>query len=160
MAKLRKTYSIVWEIWAKKSIFGQKRPNFGQKRPKKSKTRIFLQNFFSPFFKRPKIGSYGKNQENLQQRLGEMGQKEHFWPKTAKFWPKTTKKSKTRKKISPYFKRPKNQFLCQKSETFKVAFGRKGPKRAFLAKNGQILTKNGQKVENENFRTKNFFAIF
>ena len=155
------------------------------------------------------MSSYGKNQKKLRKRLEEMGQKEHFLPKTTKLWPKSrkreflpgicfspffkrpknqllwqksekikvtfgrkgpkraflakngqilTKKSKTRifarNFFSPYFKRPKNQFLCQKSEKIKVAFGRKGPKRAFLVKNGQILTKNGQKVENENFRQK------
>ena len=142
MAKIRKIYSSVWEKWAKKIIFGQKRPkskmrifprNFfslffkrpknrflgqqsgkfiaalgrngpkraflaknGQNWAKKSKTRIFPQNFFSPFLKDQKIGSYGKNHENLQQRLEEMGQKEHFLPKTAKFWRKTAKKMKTR----------------------------------------------------------------
>ena len=37
MPKIRKIYSSVWEKWAKKSIFGQKRPNFGQKRPKNRK---------------------------------------------------------------------------------------------------------------------------
>ena len=90
MAKIRKIYSSVWEKWAKKRIFGQKRPNFGQK--------IENENFHAEFF-------------------------------------------------SPFFKRPKNRFLWQKSGKFIVAFGSNGPKRAFLAK-------NGQKVENENFQQK------
>ena len=85
MAKIRKIYSSVWEKWAEKSIFGQKRPNVGQKLPKNRKREFSL---FRHFLKDQKIGSYGKNQENLQQRLGEMGQKQHFWPKTAKFLPK------------------------------------------------------------------------
>ena len=88
MAKIRKIYSSVWEKWAKKSIVGQKRPNFGQKRPKNRKRELSPGNFFRHFLKDQKIGSYGKNREKLLQRLGEMGQKEHFWPKTAKFWPK------------------------------------------------------------------------
>ena len=103
MTKIRKIYNSVWEKWAKKSIFDQKRPNFGQK--------IENGNFPGEFF-------------------------------------------------SPFFKRPKNRFQWQKSGKFIVAFGRNGPKRAFLAKNDQILAKNGQKVENENFRPKIFFAIF
>ena len=37
MEKIRKIYSSVWEKWAKKSIFGQKRANFAQKRPKSRK---------------------------------------------------------------------------------------------------------------------------
>ena len=124
----------------------------------KSRKREFLSGiFFRHFLKDQKNSYYAKNQKNLKQRLGEMGQKEHFWPKTTKFWPKTAKKSKTRifarNFFSPYFKRPKNQFLCQKSEKIKVAFGRNGPKRAFL-------TQNDQKFENKNFRPEFFFAIF
>ena len=48
-------------------------------------------------------------------------------------------------------------FIWQKSGKFIVAFGRNEPKRAFLAKKGQILAKTGQKIENENF-TGNFFS--
>ena len=55
--------------------------------------------------------------------------------------------------FTPFFKRPKNGFLWQKSGKFIVAFGRNGPKKAFLAK-------NGQKIENENFPSEIFFAIF
>ena len=51
-------------------------------------------------------------------------------------------------------------FLWQKSGKFIVAFGRNGPKIEFLAKNGQILAKNGQKIENENLTAEIFFAIF
>ena len=77
MAKIRKNYSSVWEKWAKNSIFGQKWP--------KNRKREFSRgNVFRHFLKDQKIGSYGKTQENLYYRLGEMGQKEHFWPKTAK----------------------------------------------------------------------------
>ena len=46
-------------------------------------------------------------------------EKSIFWPKTAKFWPKTAKfgpKKSNLKKIWAFFKRPKNQFLWQKSE--------------------------------------------
>ena len=130
------------QFWPKTAKFG----------PKKS-------NFFGHFLKDQKISNYGKNQKKLKQRLGE-----HFWPKTTKFWPKTAKKSKTRifarNFFSPFFKRPKNQLLWQKSEKIKVAFeGRNGPKRAFLAKNDQILAQNGQKIENVNF-TAEFFSSF
>ena len=47
-----------------------------------------------------------------------------------------------------------------KIRKIKEAFGRNGPKRAFFAKNDQILAQNGQKVENENFCPEMFFAIF
>ena len=65
MAKIRKISSSVWEIWAKKSIFGQKQPNFGQKQPKNRKREFSRGFFFRHFLKDQKIGSYGKNQENL-----------------------------------------------------------------------------------------------
>ena len=82
----------------------------------------------------------------------------------AKFWPNFGQKLKTiifpKKLFSPFFKRPKNRFLCQKSGKFIVAFGRNGPKTAFLAKNSQILDKNSQKIENENFRPEFFFRHF
>ena len=38
--------------------------------------------------------------------------------------------------VMSFFKRPKNRFLWQKSGKLIVAFGRNGPKRAFLAKKG------------------------
>ena len=38
------------------------------------------------------MSSYGKNQKKLRKRLEEMGQKEHFLPKTTKFWPKSRKR--------------------------------------------------------------------
>ena len=68
----------------------------------------------------------------MQSSVWEKWAKEHFWPKTTKFWPKTAKKLKTiifaPIFFSPFFKRPKNEFLWQKSEKFKVAFGRNRPK--------------------------------
>ena len=67
-----------------KEHFWPKTDTFWPKTAKKSKTRIFPQNFFCHFLKDQKIGSYGKNREKNYQRLGEMGRKEHFWPKTAK----------------------------------------------------------------------------
>ena len=42
--------------------------------------------------------------------------------------------------FTPFFKRPKNRLLWQKSGKFIAVFGRNGPKRAFLAKNGQNVT--------------------
>ena len=70
MAKIRKIYSSVWEKWAKKSIFCQKRQNFVrkrqnfvQKRPKNRKREFSRGNSFRRFLKDQKIGSYGKNQE-------------------------------------------------------------------------------------------------
>ena len=84
MAKIRKIYSSVWEKWAKKGIFGQKRP-------KNQKLEFSSGIFFHHFLKDQK-----------------------------------------------------NRFLWEKSGKFIVAFGRYGPKRAFLAK-------NGQKIENKNF---------
>ena len=126
MAKIRKIYSSVWEKWAKKSIFGKKRPNFDQKRPKNRKQEFSRGNFFHHFLKNQQIGSYGKDQENLQQRLGEMGQKEHFWTKTTKFWPKTAKKSKTRI-FAKNPKRHKSKFYgcptsCKKPEKLIARF--------------------------------------
>ena len=97
-----------------------------------------------------------KIRKKLKEYFGEMGQKDQFWPKTAKFRPKKS----NFKFFWAFFKRPKNEFLWQKSEEKKEAFGGNGPKRAFLAKNDQILAKNGQKVKNENFRPEIFFAIF
>ena len=89
-----------------------------------------------------------------------MGQKDQFWPKTAKFGPKKIQfENFYRNFFSPFFKRPKNQFLWQKSGKFIEAFGRNEPKRAFLAKKGQILAKNGQKIEIENL-TADFFSSF
>ena len=179
MPKIRKIYSSVWEKWAKKSIFGQKRPNLakilktiilpqklfssffkrpknrflwqksgtfivafgrngpkraflakkrpnlGKKRPKNLKGE-FSPGIFLPFFKRPKNQSYGKNQEHLQQRLGEMGQKQHFWSKTDKFWLKTTKKTKTRI-FAKNPKRHKSKFYgcptsCKKPEQIIARF--------------------------------------
>ena len=43
--------------------------------------------------------------------------------------------------FSTFFKRPTNRFLWQKSGKVIVAFGRNGPKRAFLAKKGKIFAK-------------------
>ena len=63
MAKIRKIYSSVWEKWAKKSIFDQKRLNFGQKQPKNKKQEISRGIFFRHFLKDQKIGLDGKNQE-------------------------------------------------------------------------------------------------
>ena len=100
------------------------------------------------------MSSYGKNQKKLQEYFGEMGQKDQFWPKTAKFGPKKS----NLKFFWAFFKRPKNQFLWKKSEKIKEAFGRNGPKRAFFSKNDQILAK--KKVENKNFRPEIFFGIF
>ena len=62
--------------------------------------------------------------------------------------------------FSPFFKRPKNRFLWQKSGKFIIAFGRNAAKRAFLTKNDQILGKNGQKIENKNFRAEIFSPFF
>ena len=98
MAKFREIYSSAWEKWAKKSIFGQQRPNFGQKIENENFTII----------------------------------------------------------LPSFFKIPKNRFLWQKSGKFIVAFGRNGPKRAFLANNGQILAK---KLKTRNF-PRNFFCHF
>ena len=74
-----------------------------------------------------------------------------------------TKKTKNGQKIenknftaeifSPFFKRPKNGFLWQKSGKFIIAFVRNGPKISFL-------TKNDQKIENVNFPGKFFFHHF
>ena len=98
------------------------------------------------------MSSYGKNQKHLKSRLEEMGQKEHFWPKTTKFWPKINNENFPAEICFHHFlKDQKNRFLWQKSGKFIVAFGRNGPKRAFLAKKGPNF---GQKVENENFRQK------
>ena len=75
-------YSSVWEKQAKNMIFGQKRENFGKKMPKKLK--------ISPQ-KDQKVSLYDKNQEHLQKRLGEIGQKHEFGLKRQKFgkkWPK------------------------------------------------------------------------
>ena len=57
MAKIRKIYGSVWEKWAKKSILA--------KNGQKIENENFPAEFFSPFLKDQKIGSYGKNQENL-----------------------------------------------------------------------------------------------
>ena len=64
MTKIRKIYGSAWEKWAKKSIFGQN----GQilaKNGQKIENNNFSRNFFRHFLKDQKIGSYGKNQENL-----------------------------------------------------------------------------------------------
>ena len=81
-----------------------------------------------------------------------MGQKEHFWPKTAK----KIERIFPQNFFPPFFKRPKNRFLCQKSGKFIVAFGRNGPKRAFLTKNGQILAKKSK----TRILPRNFFPSF
>ena len=73
--------------------------------PKKSNLRIFSEIFFCHFLKDQKISSYGKNQKKLRKRLEEMGQKEHFLPKTTKFF---GQKVENENFFSPYFKRPKN----------------------------------------------------
>ena len=96
------------------------------------------------------MSSYGKNQKKLKEYFGEMGQKDQFWPKTAKFG---SKKSNL-KKIWAFFKRPKNQFLWQKSEKIKEAFGRNGPKRAFFCQNDQILAKKSK----TRIFARNFFS--
>ena len=62
MAKIRKFYISVWQKWAKKSILGQKRPNFGQKIENENFPAEFV---LAIFLKYQKIGSYGKNQENI-----------------------------------------------------------------------------------------------
>ena len=83
---------------------------------------------------------YGKNQKKLMDYFGEMDQKDQFWPKTAKFGPKKS----NLKKIWAFFKRPKNQFLWQKSEKNKGVFWRNGSKIPILAKNDQIWAKKNQ----------------
>ena len=49
--------------------------------PKNRKQEFYRGIFFRHFLKDQKIGSYGKNQENLWYTLGEMSQKEQFWTK-------------------------------------------------------------------------------
>ena len=134
------------QFWPKTAKFG----------PKKSNLKMFW-----AFFKIPKNQFLWQKSEKIKEAFGRNGPKGAFFAKDDQIM---AKKSKTRifarNFFQPFFKRPKNQLLWQKSEKIKVAFGRNGPKRAFLAKNYQILTKNGQKVENENFRPNFFFAIF
>ena len=76
--------------------------------------------------------------------FGINGPKRAFLAKNGQIFTKIGQK-KTRiflwKFFSAFFKTPKNRFLWQKSGKFIVAFGRNGPKRSFLAKNGQTLSK-------------------
>ena len=98
------------EKWVKKTNFGQKRPNMGQK------NQIWKN--FGDFLKDQKISTYGKNQKKIRKRLEEMGQKEHFLPKTTTFWPKSRKQEflpgiffrhfLKDQKISSYAKNQKN----------------------------------------------------
>ena len=51
------------------------------------------------------MGSYGKNQKKIKEYFGEMGQKDQFWPKTAKFWPKKSNlRIFTKKKFRHFLK--------------------------------------------------------
>ena len=60
------------------------------------------------------MSSYGENQKKLKEYFGEMGQKDQFWPKTAKFGPKKSNLKnfwaffKIIKKIVPMAKIRKN----------------------------------------------------
>ena len=49
------------------------------------------------------MSSYSKNKKKLKEYFGEMGQKDQFWPKTAKFGPKKS----NFKKFGAFFKTPK-----------------------------------------------------
>ena len=62
MAKIRKIYSSVWGEMGQKEHFWQKN---GQILTKKIENENFTADFFCHFLKDQKIGSYGKNQENL-----------------------------------------------------------------------------------------------
>ena len=103
MAKIRQIYSSVWEKWAKKSIFGPKRPNFGQKYPKNRKQE-FSREFFSSFFKRPKNRFLWQKSGKFIVAFGRNGSKKAFLAKNGKI---LAKKSKTRifpwKFLSPFF---------------------------------------------------------
>ena len=64
------------------------------------------------------MSSYGKNQKKIKEYFEEMGQKDQFWPKTAKFGPKSRKREFSPEiffrhilkdqKISSYAKNQKN----------------------------------------------------
>ena len=128
-----------------KEQFWPKTVKFG---PKKSNLRILAPTFFRHFLKDQKMSSYGKNQKNLKQRLGEMRRKIIFGQKRPK-------KSKTKifdwKCFSPFFKKTKKEFLWQKSEEKKISVWEKQAKKSIF---GQKQPKFGQKVENDNFRQK------
>ena len=80
-------------------------------------------------FKDQKHSIYGQNEEHLKTIVFEKkGRNKHIWPKIVKF------EKICLKFFWPFFKKTKNKFLWQKSEKIKVAFGRNGPKRVFLAK--------------------------
>ena len=85
-----------------------------------------------------------KNQNNLQQRLEEIGQNEHIWLKMVKFWSKYGQKSVLRifppKKFASFFKRPKNMFLWQKIRTIYSSVWKKQAKMSIFGSKTVILT--------------------
>ena len=149
MVKIKKKIKEYFGEMGQKDQFWPKTAKFG---PKKSNLK-----FFWAFFKRPKKQFLW---QKLRKRLEEMGQKEHFFAKNDQI---LAKKLKTRifaqNFFSPFFKRPKNQFLWQKSEKNKVAFGRNGLKRAFLAKTTKFWPKTAKKLKPRIF-ARNFFSPF
>ena len=135
---------------------GQKyqfQPKTAKFRPKKSNLK-----FFWAFFTRPKNQFLWQKSEKIKEEFGRNGPKRAFFAKIDQI---LAKKSKTRifaqNFFSPFFKRPKKQFLCQKSEKFKVAFGRKGPKRPFLAKKWPNFDQKRSKSRKREFLPGYFF---
>jgi hypothetical protein len=130
------------------SIFAPKWSNFGQKEPKKWILRIFPRKKIAPFFKRPKNMFLWRKWGTF---IAAFGRNRPKWAYLAQNGQKTPKKSILRifprNFFAPFFKRPKNMFLWRKWGTFIVAFGRNGPKWAYLAQNGQILVKKSPKSE-------------
>ena len=147
MAKFRKIYSSVWEKQAKKSIFGQ----ILAKNVRKIENENFPANFFSSLFKTPKNRFLWQKSGKFIVALGRNGPKTAFLAKNGQILAK--KRAQNRKRefscgiFFRHFLKDQKQVPMAQIRKIIVAFGRNGPKRAFLAK-------NGQKNENENFRQK------